>query len=102
MIISALLYSHVINSKLIFVTHIKVQAHPFACEDPVVPVPLAEQTVLSLTNCLGTFVKNQMMYQYMSLSRDSQFSSSNVSKFQSIDIRLSLLYDCATLKTVVL
>lgn len=47
--------------KLIFVINIKVEVHLFPCEDPIVLVPLVEQTIFFKMNCLGTFVKNQLV-----------------------------------------
>lgn len=61
MIILTLSYSHVINFKLLFVVDMKVKVDLFACEDPIVPVLSVEQTILFLMNCLGTFVKNQLI-----------------------------------------
>ena len=52
-----------------------LQLHCFACDYPVVPVPLVEESVISLLNDLGTFISNLLGHRTMDLFLDSQFCS---------------------------
>lgn len=75
-LVLALTFKSLIYFMLIFYVwfEVGIQFHSSTCDNPVVPSPLAENTILFSLNALGTLVKSQLNVS-ISLFLDSEFFS---------------------------